>query len=242
MSQFDQPDSSPNLSPDTETGDRMPRTSGLAVASLVCSLICCLPITTIPGVILGVVALAAISKNPHLSGRGLAIAGIVLGIIFTIGQGVIGLSIHRGYVEFRDTPAQILEPGFAGDYTALRENFGTPGQRVSDEQARAFIDELRNRYGELRGSDIDWDAYRGYQGPQPGATSMEFYAVLVFDRERVDIAFTMDFEDMDRHDRPVLASIRLIDPDRGDLEFPPPNGEPDDEEADAADESADQPS
>jgi hypothetical protein len=47
--------------------------------------------------------------------------------------------------------------------------------------------------------------------------------------------------DMERHDHPVIASIRIIDPDRGDLVFPPPieaeeeeemEGEEDDEATD----------
>jgi hypothetical protein len=58
------------------------RTSGLAIASLVCGLIMCLPPTALAGVILGIVALTQIADPARrLTGRGLAIAGIVTGAI-----------------------------------------------------------------------------------------------------------------------------------------------------------------
>jgi hypothetical protein len=212
MSQFDQPYSDPSVPSDYhEPG--LPRTS---------SLICCLPITTIPGIILGVAALGAMSKNPNLTGRGLAIAGIVLGIIFTIGQGVIALAIVRGHTELQETPMRMLEPGFAGDYAGLRDNFGTHGQPVSDEQAEAFIAELRDRYGELIGSDVAfWESIQAMQ-QQPGEPEVRFLGELIFERQRVDIEFTLDLRDAERHDHPVIGSIRIIDPNRGDIVFPPP--------------------
>jgi hypothetical protein len=130
--------------------------------------------------------------------------------------------LDRGHAEMRETPMRILEPGFAGDYAGLRDNFGTHGQRVSDEQAQLFIEELRNRYGELTGSDVAfWDSIQTFQ-PQPGDTEMRFLGELIFERQRVDIEFTFDFRDADRHDHPVIASIRIIDPNRGDIVFPPP--------------------
>lgn len=237
MSQFDQPTSDPSQQAGYDASGGMPRTSGLAVASLVCSLICCVPITTIPGVILGGLALGAMSKNPNLTGRGMAIAGIVLGIIFTIAQIGIGVSVYRGYEEFRNTPARILEPGFAGDYATMRDNFGRHGQAVSDEQAQAFIEELRDRYGELDGSSVDmWQTIETMQQMQPGDTEMVFHGELVFEQQRVDIEFTLDFTDVEQRDHPVIASMRIIDSERGDLVFPPPTDEeavPEDEDDDA---------
>ncbi len=61
-----------------------PRTSGKAIASLVlgiCSLVTCL-LTGIPAIILGILGLAETNDpRKHVSGRGLAISGIVLGSI-----------------------------------------------------------------------------------------------------------------------------------------------------------------
>jgi hypothetical protein len=75
----------------------------LAVWSLVCGCIglACCPVTSIAALILGIVALSQINSNPQ-EGRGLAIAGIVLGciglvtgfglgLLFTLGNGLSGL-------------------------------------------------------------------------------------------------------------------------------------------------------
>jgi prepilin-type processing-associated H-X9-DG protein len=69
-----------------------PKTSGLAIASLVCSLLGCTGIGAVAGLILGFVALSQIKKSAgKMTGRGLAIAGviisaivIVLGIVFML--------------------------------------------------------------------------------------------------------------------------------------------------------------
>ena len=55
--------------------------SGLATASFICGLgglITCFPVGLL-GLVLGIVALIQISKDKYLTGKGLAIAGIVLG-------------------------------------------------------------------------------------------------------------------------------------------------------------------
>ena len=59
------------------------KTSGLAVASLVCSLaslIMC--IGWIPGIICGHIAKSRIRRDPSLKGNGLATAGLVIGYLF----------------------------------------------------------------------------------------------------------------------------------------------------------------
>ncbi|EEF60830.1 DUF4190 domain-containing protein [Pedosphaera parvula] len=66
----------PNVTPVVE------KTSGLAIASLVCSLssfvIC---IGWLPGIICGHLAKAELRRNPKLKGSGLATAGLVIGYI-----------------------------------------------------------------------------------------------------------------------------------------------------------------
>ena len=64
---------------------QQPKTNGLAVAGFVCSIVgwfCC-GITSIIGVILSIVALSQI-KNRQEGGKGLAIAGIVIGGIVMV--------------------------------------------------------------------------------------------------------------------------------------------------------------
>ncbi len=59
-------------------------TNGLAITSLVLGIfspICCGCITGVPAVICGHIALSQISQNQNLGGKGLAIAGLVLGYL-----------------------------------------------------------------------------------------------------------------------------------------------------------------
>ena len=64
------------------------KTNGLAIASFVLSLATiitwCIPITPVLGVIFGLVARRQLNHNPGQPGRGLATAGIIIGLVFII--------------------------------------------------------------------------------------------------------------------------------------------------------------
>jgi len=71
---------------DIQTASTGTQTSKLAIWSLVCAcftLFCGL-LSSIPAVILGHLALGDIKKTPGRSGRGLAIAGLIIGYIMTV--------------------------------------------------------------------------------------------------------------------------------------------------------------
>ena len=71
------------------------RTSGLAIASLVCSLssfVTC--IGWLPGIICGHMAKSRIRRNPSLKGNGLATAGLIIGyLILVLGVGAVGVRV-----------------------------------------------------------------------------------------------------------------------------------------------------
>ncbi|MCP3820738.1 DUF4190 domain-containing protein [Streptomyces sp. A3M-1-3] len=83
---------------------QQPPLNGLAVASLVLGLLCCLPI----GLVLGIVALSQIKRKGE-RGQGLATAGIVLSSVSTLFL-VIGLAVG-GASGFRDAFEDGLEAG-----------------------------------------------------------------------------------------------------------------------------------
>jgi hypothetical protein len=60
-----------------------PKTSGLAIASLVCSVgsFCVIPFGFVPGIICGHMAMTRLAQNPGLRGRGLAQAGLIVGYV-----------------------------------------------------------------------------------------------------------------------------------------------------------------
>jgi hypothetical protein len=74
------------------------KTNGLALAGFITSLVCCGPV----GLVLSIIGLSQINKNPQEGGKGLAIAGIIIGgigivvgIIYYIV--VIAVSLDSGY-------------------------------------------------------------------------------------------------------------------------------------------------
>lgn len=72
-------------SPEPDQMPVVPRTSGLAIASLVCGILaflCVGPCASLPGLILGIIALSAVAASRGgLTGRGLAIAGTALSVL-----------------------------------------------------------------------------------------------------------------------------------------------------------------
>lgn len=78
-------------------------TEPLAICSLILSLaglVCCAIVTAIPGVICGHIALSRIARQPQLQGKGMAIAGLIIGyaaiaigiayLVFVVGVSIFG--------------------------------------------------------------------------------------------------------------------------------------------------------
>ena len=76
--------------PYPQTTTVTPKTSGLAIASLVCGVFGLLFLPGLLGVILGIIAISRInSSNGAIKGKGLAIGGLVLSGITTLSSGVV---------------------------------------------------------------------------------------------------------------------------------------------------------
>lgn len=73
------PPPSSQAAPPSSSGTEPQKTSVLAILALVFGII--IPIV---GVILGIIALVKIKKNPNLKGKGLATAGLIVGCVFMI--------------------------------------------------------------------------------------------------------------------------------------------------------------
>ncbi len=199
-----------------------PRVSLLAVSSLICSLICCLPGVPLIGVLLGILSLVAMAGKSHLTGRGLAITGIVLGVILSIIQLLIAAGLIGGLRQFEQIAAAPLQEAFAGQPDRFRNQFLTT---PSEGETEAFLEELRDRYGELQSANLDWGAY--FEDLESFAMRVEedgeipAYLMLIFDRAEIEVEFVMKEDDQRPRGDPVFRWMRLIDPARGDIVFPP---------------------
>lgn len=195
------------------------KTSGLAITSLIFSLIVCCPVTTIIGPLLGLGALFQIGRNPALKGRGLAFAAIIMGVAFSIAQGI---GMYQGYQAFVvpvvEGPRVALEAGFANDPTGFRAEFYGASTAGSDAEVQVFVDELRRRYGGFVSLRLDET-----NGPQPafGQTSVPFPYEITF--ENASVAAEAELVIADKATGAFVmkwGSITIFDPDLGDLTYP----------------------
>lgn len=125
-------------------------TSGLAVGSLICSLILCCPGLGLIGVILGLAAIPGTGAG-RKSGRGLAVAGIIIGLLSTALW--VGVP-YAGYRWFHATIDAVGEPvnRFVDDYNAgndqaLYDRMGGQATGESFEQFSARMQAARAQYG-----------------------------------------------------------------------------------------------
>ena len=206
--------------PYEESAVQQRKTSGLAITALVCSLIFCCPVTTVLGIILGLIAVATIGGGTMRKGRGLAAVAIIIGLLAT------GLQIGAGYWAYDAIwkpllagPRDALTAGFAGDAAGFKAGFHGAGATASDAEATAFIAELRRRYGEFTSCE-----FSPVQDSQPayGQPAAPFGYALRFDGATVDAEAEMIFSDPTRGGLIMkLGYITVFDAELGDLTYPP---------------------
>lgn len=137
-----------------------------AVASLLCSLaFLCAPAPVL-GILTGLRALVELKARPELRGRRLALAGIGLGVVVTAAWVAAALwwngAVRRPLLE---GPADAIRAAYDGDLEAFEDAFARPG---APGEARAFVQELRRRYGPFLGAQ---QAVGGPDGGPSGETA-----------------------------------------------------------------------
>jgi hypothetical protein len=124
------------------------RTTPWAYASLICSLGVFCPLMTVLGPLLGIKALAEIRSRPGTTGTGLAVAGIIIGLIVTLGWGSAMFWWDRNVRRpILHGPIETLAAGLQGDVAAFKSDFVGPGAEVDDAVAIEFLSEVAARYG-----------------------------------------------------------------------------------------------
>ncbi len=127
----------------TAAGAATGKTSGLAIASLSCSIGTCLlgPFGCIPGIILGHMAKSRMRQDPSLRGSGLATAGLIIGYIFgvlwTIWFAIFGLALIAGFQKTKpSSPASSPfeeSTGAKPRSSITRPSAGSPNREVRIE-------------------------------------------------------------------------------------------------------------
>ena len=222
MSQYDNPYAQQSYDPGFA---EPPKTSGLAITSLICAFI--LPPI---GVLLSIAAMMSIKKNaPRVKGMGMAVAGLIIGIIMSfVCAGCIGFSVW-GYKVYQqmmaaatEWPQETMDAGYAGDYAGFREHLMGTAAAGTDEEVQAFLDALEARYGEY----VKTNPMPANQPPQaaPGQTLIPINITIEFTNETVDATFyfqmidantgTMDFG---------YEELVIHDSDDGDITYPAGN-------------------
>ena len=187
--------------------------SGLSVAALVCSLILCCPVSTLVSVFLGIAGLVQ-TRGGRRRGRGMAITGIILGILFTAGW-IIGA--RMGWSMMLEVvlrgPDLVLQAGFKGDPGEAKSYFET-NSVPTDAEIDQFITTARNRYGEFLGATIIDDN----SNPQGQQFTIPFNLVFTKETLKADVEFRVNENALTESGSVIgLKAITIIDKEDGDL-------------------------
>ncbi|MCC6229589.1 MAG: DUF4190 domain-containing protein [Phycisphaerales bacterium] len=145
------------------------RTSILAILSLVCSLICLIPGTGVLAAIFGISALVGIrGSRGRVGGTGLAIAGLIVGLLFTMVWIGIAVGMNALMQEFTGKLVAPMNQAIiamdAGDNTKLREALlPDVNNAVSDQQIADFRSAYQAELGSCKGMPTQvWDFFSAY--------------------------------------------------------------------------------
>lgn len=176
---------------------------------------------TLLGPLLGIKALSEIRARPGTAGAGIAVAGIVIGLVITIMWGSVLLLWDRSIRQpLIHGPIAELTAGMQGDITAFKRGFTGEGATVEDQVAEAFVSEIGARYGMV--INMSQDETRESPETEWGAISPVVPYLMQF--EDAFVSGEAEFVILDDRRDGIIAKWRWIiihDPEHGDLAYPP---------------------
>jgi hypothetical protein len=119
------------------------RTSGAAVASLVFGLLGCIPfVTGLLAVVCGILGISK-TKDPRYSGRGLAIAGLLLGLLSIVLWGIFGSGAYALYAYGK--PAREAATQYARDLSggSLDAAMANSTSTITRDELQAAADAMK---------------------------------------------------------------------------------------------------
>jgi hypothetical protein len=116
------------------------RTNGPAIASLILGVLGCVPfITGLLAILLGIIGIRK-TRDPLVGGKGLAIAGLILGMVSVLGWGGFAGVLGYGYLESK--PAAVVAKQFLQDVStgninaAMAESTGFTAAQLQAQYAQ----------------------------------------------------------------------------------------------------------
>lgn len=205
------------------------RVSNWAITAVVCSVFIFCPLLSLLGPLLAVKAIADIRTRPGLSGNGLAVTAIVIGLAsIALWSGSAWWWHNAVRVPLLEGPREALMRGQLGDVDAFRSAFQSDAATLEPAVAGEFLTEMTARYGVLRDVLQDRFSTEG-ETADPGRLSPVVPYVLQFESglvraEAEFIVFAPGFTSPNVQSWELVAkwrSIVILDDDLGDLAYPP---------------------
>jgi|GEM_PF-828108 len=151
------------------------KTSGAAITSLVCGLLFCIPgLTGIIAVITGLIGMSSTSK-PNVGGRGMAITGLILGLLSIGGWSFAGYKLYGVAQEgmaIADDGKAFANDVIAGNYTSARQYTTST---ITDERLKELQTQL-SAWGTLSNVQVT----SANQSTTPGGNSFVVNGTATF--------------------------------------------------------------
>lgn len=157
-----------------------PRISGMALASLICGVMFCLPaVPSLCATIFGVIGLRE-TRHRRVSGRGFAISGLILGIVGTAGWLLVLAAGYIGYNLYTTerNAATAVAKGFVQDLA---------GAKIDAAQGRCEKDADRDRLVAASEAMKKWGPFNSLDGDIRPPQRQRFDGSMVWDYEGVAV-------------------------------------------------------
>jgi len=219
-----QPGFAPEVSPEvTRTSTLAVWALSLGIAGLV--FLCCgCPLVSLAAVVVGAIGALCIGRDPSVKGRGLAIFGLVLGVVGCALAVVVGwFGWTKIYAPMFRLPSEAMSAIAADDVDAFRDLFTPPGSTADDEVVLAYFALVEAEYGTPSHAALD-------QQRQSIATPALSEAInlpwlFVFDGQNVGGYVAMEFANQRTGELRVrIRSLSIGSPPGAVLTFPPESG------------------
>lgn len=157
--------------------DAPARVSILAVLSLICGVVCCIPGLGILAFILGAVSITGINRSQgRVTGKALAGVGIALGVLATVVWIALSIGFAQGWRTYTTQivggTSQMMQTLSDGDITGARGHLlATADAEVTDEELAAFATIIRRDFGDYIDAPTSFsDMMNGFASAYGGRT------------------------------------------------------------------------